>query len=159
MKKLLAVCSLLLLAVGLSYAATPKDQSPNQWTNFMHGNAIIASTFSVTGTPFWSVTAPGTSQGVSCQTCLTKILLQLSNSASTYILEGSTALGVNATTDYIILGQGLGAAGTYNTLVLPEDHLGPLCFQNGNTVFFNEPVSTFSVVDVEGFTDCGGSRN
>lgn len=154
MKKVLAVLGLMLGLVGLSHAGTPKDQNPNSWSNFMHGNAVIGSSMTTAGINQFAAPAPGTSQGQNCQTCLTKIILQLSAASTAYILEGGT-------TDYIILGQGLASSGV-NTLSLPEDHLGPLCFQTGNTAIFNIlPItgSNPASVNFEGFVDCGGSRN
>lgn len=148
---------LVLGMVGLSQAATPKDQNPNSWTNFMHGNAVIGSSMTVAGINNFALPAPGTSQGINCQTCLTRIMLQLTQGSTAFLLE-------NGTTDYIILGGGLGAntGSTPNTIALPEDHLGPLCFQNGNTASVNIlPVTGTNPASVnfEGFVDCGGSRN
>lgn len=157
MKKWLLSLMLFLGAVSLSYAGTPKDQNPNSWYNFQHGNAVIGSSFTAAGINNFALPAPGTSQGQNCQTCLTKLILQLSGSATAYLLESGT-------TDYVILGQGLsvGSSSTVNTLSLPEDHLGPLCAQNGNTFSVNIlPTSGANpaAVDFEGFVDCGGSRN
>lgn len=154
MKKVLAMLGLLVLCVSVSHAGTPKDQSPNSWTNFMHGNAVIGSTVSVAnGINNFSMGAPGTSQGQNCQVCLTRLILQLGTNSTGYLLESGT-------TDYTLLGQGLGQTFGVNTIQIIEDHLGPLCFQNGNTPSVNIVGTTqASGADWEGFIDCGGSRN
>lgn len=157
MKKLLAVFGMLGMLGAVGFAGTPKDQSPNSWSGFMHGNAVIGSSFTVAGINNFALPAPGTSQGQNCQTCLTRIILQMTQASTAYILESGT-------TDYTILGYGLGAntGAAPNTIALPEDHLGPLCFQNGNTASVNVlPVSGSNPASVnfEGFVDCGGARN
>jgi hypothetical protein len=157
MRKLLALFGLIGFIASTGFAATIKDQAPIGGYNYMHGNALIGSSMTVSGINMFALPAPGTSQGQSCQTCLTRMILQLTQASTAYILE-------NGTTDYIILGGGLGAntGAAPNTISLPEERLGPLCFQNGNTATVNIlPItgSNPATVNYEGYVDCGGSRN
>lgn len=157
MKKLLAVMGLILSAVSVSMAGGIKDQPPLGGYNYTHGNQVIFSSMTGAGINYYAAPAPGTAQGTNCQTCLTKMILQLTQASTAYILESGA-------TDYIILGSAIGAStgALGNTISLPEEHLGPICAQPGNTFQFNIlPITGANpaTVNAEGYVDCGGSRN
>lgn len=163
MKKMLSVMALLLGMASLSHAGTPRETFfQNQFP--MSNSSIVISTYTGSGAVQTSLSmsqAPGSVNGSSCRNCFTRFYVQMSTNVVLNVVDGLSA----GTTVYLINGVGLGASGV-NSLNLAEDHLGPLCLTAGNTTVFNAVatvpfVGTASpvAVNVEGYTDCGGSNN
>lgn len=162
MKKLLTGILLIggiLLFSSKMYAAEPQDQGAQLSGKFFHAR-INGSTVTQTNFPI-SVALANTSsnsggQTINYQNCITKFIVQLSSTATFSVFDGaSTTVAIMN-----ILGNSLGA--TYpNTIVLAEDHLGPLCGTPGNA--FNMVINTGTVsgvsvpmsINYEGYTTAG----
>lgn len=160
MKKLFVLSALLLSVAAIIHAGTPREnlylgQAPLSHTTIIGSTASVVSNTTVAATVgVTSSTISGPAQ--SCRNCFTKFVVQIPTYTVVSILDGNT-------TSYTLFGLGLGASGV-NTLSLPEDHLGPLCFTAGNTTTFRMVNTAGSTTqpesfNYEGFTDCGGTYN
>jgi hypothetical protein len=154
MKKLLVMVSMLFLG-ALARAGVPIDQSPTNyqgpyWDSTLYISSVAASGQSLVST-FTAVTKGQSGYTASARICLTKLILQMTTGTTFYLIDGSLTAG---TTIQTIFGAGLGSSGT-NTLVLTEDHLGPLCGTAGNALTLNMPAPSSATVnnlyDAEGF--------
>jgi hypothetical protein len=161
MKKCLVMLGLLLGLASVSHAGTPQENYYNGQAP-LSGLTILASSATTVGTAtlVLTVSTPtvvnsggGTFTG---RNCFTKFVVQI---ATTSVLT----IADNLTTKWTIYGTAIGTTGT-NTLVLPEDHLGPWCTAAGDqTVFTITPTAGNAgnpeAIDVEGFTTYGGTIN
>lgn len=161
MKKLLGMLGLLFGVIVLSHAGTPQEtfymgQPP------LSNTTIYGSTFTSTS-PITTIPSPtcyiGGSTTSPGRVCLTKEIVQISTAAVFYALDAGT------TVQYV---QGFALSGSStatgaNTISIPEDHLGPLCFTAGNTVTLSVVGSGVpglnNAINYEGYTTCGGTSN
>ena len=160
MKRLIAVFGLLFGMAAISHAGIPQE------TYFM-GQGPLSNT-TVQGST-WTATSPNVtlvsptctygSSSYAGRICLTKEVVQLSTAAVFYALDAGT------TVQYV---QGFALSGSTtatgsNTLSLPRDHLGPICFGAGDSVQLSvvgTAVSTLNnVINWEGYTACGEVSN
>lgn len=154
MKKMFMALGLLVGLAGVSRAGVALDQGAQPAS---YGTSIYGSTASVSSAVNLTATlAPGTVGGNACRNCFTKFIVQVPTTTVVTILDG-------ATTSYTLYGVGLGTAGV-NTITLPEDHLGPLCLTAGSSTMFNlintgGASGNPQVINYEGYTNCGVSRN
>jgi len=159
MKKWFALFGLLLGLSSMVYAGTPQE-------NFYVGQAPLSNTSLWTSTASTNASsnltlavAPAAGAGATasqCRVCATKFIIQIPTTTVVSILDGGT-------TNYTIFGVGLGTS-SVSTLVLPEDHLGPLCASTGNTMNINLVntaglSTTPQAFNFEGYTTCGGTAN
>lgn len=166
MKSMLRLMAMLGFVAGISalgHAGTPQEngQVPSQTASFS-GTTILTSSATTSGTATVTLTVStptvinsggGTYNG---RNCFTRFVVQM---ATTTVLT----IADNATTVWTVNGAGLGTTGT-NTIVLPEDHLGPFCTAAGDkTVFTLTPTAGNAVnpttINVEGYTTYGGTLN
>ena len=159
MKKILASIGfafLLLGALSVVKAGTPLDQGMLQFqgpysNSNIYVSTIVASGVAANTNSFPALSAKNTG-GPSGRNCITKEILQLSVGTTFYLIDGALNGG---TTIQTILGSDLAASGS-NTLVLSEDHLGPLCGTAGNAMYFFVPAPAAATVtnsfSIEGYT-------
>jgi hypothetical protein len=168
MKKVLVVFGMLFGLVAVSHAGIPVE-AYYQGQPPLSNTSIVISTFTPLGANNVQSTinvskAPGTfnngGASISCRNCFTRFLIQESTNVVTTILDGPT-------TSYVISGVALGASGD-NTISMPEDHLGPVCFTAGltTTIIMTPNANAGSIestaplsVTAEGYTQCGGTNN
>lgn len=143
MKKIIIACGMLLLG-GILHAAVPLDQNPQtpqeaNWNTTLLGNSTGTLTLPALSKVSGSTTFSG-------RNCLTNIILQMTTSATFYLLDGNT-------TSYVIYGSAVGAQ-TSNTMQINREHFGPICGTSGNTMTLNmQPASTgVDVANYEGYT-------
>lgn len=143
MKKILMACGMLFLS-GILRAAVPLDQNPQtpqeaNWNTFILGNSTGVFTLPAVTKTSGSTVFPG-------RNCINGLILQMTTSATFYLLDGNT-------TSYVVYGGGLGATGP-TTLQVVRDRFGPICGTPGNTMTLNmQPASTgIDIADFEGYT-------
>lgn len=155
MKKLLAAVGLLGLMFGVSQmgrAGVALDQGAQPAS---YHTAIFASSATAANVNISLVAPSVSSGGQTCQNCFTKWVVQEGTYTILNVLDGGTTV-------YVIDGAGLGASGI-NTHISSEEHLGPFCMTAGNATTFNAVTTNGSnnhtVINYEGYTFCGPSRN
>lgn len=163
MKKWLALVSMLFAICSISYAGTPQESGsvpfqigPLSGTTILASSATTLGTATITLTVSTPTVVNSGGGAYNGRNCFTKFVVQMSTMDVLTIAD-------NATTKWTIYGAGIGTTGT-NTLVLPEDHLGPYCTSSGNqSVFTITPTAANAgnpkVIAVEGYTTYGGTNN
>lgn len=158
MEKWLGLLGLMLCLSAVSHAGTPQEnlylgQAPLSNTSIWSSTASVTSAVNLT-----AAIAPAAGAGAAstaCRVCLTKFIVQIPTTTVVSVLDG-------ATTNYTLYGLGLAASGV-NTIVFPEDHLGPLCAAVGDTINVNLINTGGAAVpqsfNYEGYTTCGGTAN
>lgn len=143
MKKILIMFGALLVT-GALHAAIPLDQNPQANQEAYYDTPLLGNS-----TGFLTIAAPTAkivgSTSYNGKNCLTRLIVQMTTSATFYLLDGNT-------TAYILYGQAFGATGP-NTLNIAQQHLEPICATSGNAMTLNmTPASTgVNVANYEGY--------